>query len=176
MGCVQAVVGKKKFLFQFEDGQKKEMSSFSLSYLCSKEKACLETEDPILYPPPKEQGELLTIDGYPVVEEPCMFERGMHFSMFYCLCYVTEIPTDMLEEQISEERDPDLDEEEDIRMEYSREEHWKYFYEDDKDKSKIHGPGVGCLHKIEGGVDKYRVFGVRSASERGEHCLDLCEG
>ena len=27
MGCVQAVVGKEKFLLQFENDQKKEMSS-----------------------------------------------------------------------------------------------------------------------------------------------------
>ena len=40
--------------------------------------------------------------------------------MFYCLCYAKEISTDMLEEQVSEERDPDLNEEEDILMEDSR--------------------------------------------------------
>ena len=31
--CFQAVLGKKKFLVQFEDGQKKEMSSCSLFYV-----------------------------------------------------------------------------------------------------------------------------------------------
>ena len=46
-----------------------------------------------------------------------MFERGMHFSVFYCLCYVEEISMDILEEQIPEERDPHLNEEEDIIME-----------------------------------------------------------
>ena len=35
-------------------------------------------------------------------------EKGMYLSVFYCLCYVKYIPIDMLEEQVSEERDPDL--------------------------------------------------------------------
>ena len=58
--------------------------------------------------PKKEQGKLLIIDGDSEVEEPCMFQRGMHLLVFYCLCYVMDISTDMLEEQVSEERDPDL--------------------------------------------------------------------
>ena len=33
MGCVQSVVGKKKFLVQLDDGQKKEISSSSLVFL-----------------------------------------------------------------------------------------------------------------------------------------------
>ena len=47
VGRVQDVVGKKKFLVQFEDGQKREMSSISLSCLCSKEEVCLEMEETI---------------------------------------------------------------------------------------------------------------------------------
>ena len=39
----------------------------------------------------------------------------MHFSFIYCLCYEMDISTNMSEEQVSEERDPDLNEEEDIR-------------------------------------------------------------
>ena len=58
--------------------------------------------------------------------------------MFYFLCYVKDILTDMLEEQVSEERDTDLNEEEDIRMEYSREDHWRYVDKDGEDKSNIH--------------------------------------
>ena len=50
-------------------------------------------DEPILYHPKKEQVELLTIDGDPVVEESLMFERGMNFSVFYCLCYVKDIST-----------------------------------------------------------------------------------
>ena len=64
----------------------------------------------------KKQGELLNIDGDTDAEEPCMIENGMYLSIFYCLCYVEEISTDILEEQMSEERDPDLKKDEDIRM------------------------------------------------------------
>ena len=37
VGCVHAVAGKKNFLVQFEDDQKKEMSYVSILYVCSKE-------------------------------------------------------------------------------------------------------------------------------------------
>ena len=80
----------------------------------------------------------MVIDGDLEGEEPCMFEIGMYFYLFYCLCCVKEISTDMLEEQVSEERDSDLNEEEDTRMEDNREEHWRYVAEDDEDKKKIH--------------------------------------
>ena len=43
----------------------------------------------------------------------------------------------MLEEQVLEERDPDLNEEQDIRMEDSREDHWRDFSEDGEDNSNI---------------------------------------
>ena len=49
-----------------------------------------------------------------------MFERGIYFSDYYCLCYFTDISTDMLEGKVSEERDTDLNEEKDIRTEDSR--------------------------------------------------------
>ena len=58
--------------------------------------------------------------------------------VFYLLCYVLDISTYMLEEQVSEERDPDLIEEEYIRMEYSREEHCRDVADDGDDKNKIH--------------------------------------
>ena len=67
-----------------------------------------------------------------------MFERGIYLYVIYCLCYVKEISTDMLDEQVPKERDLDLNEEEDIRMEDSREEHLRYVAEDGEDKSKIH--------------------------------------
>ena len=43
-----------------------------------------------------------------------MFGKGMYLSVFYRLCYFTYISTDMSEDQVAEERDPDLNEEEDI--------------------------------------------------------------
>ena len=45
---------------------------------------------------------------------------------------------DVLEQQVPEERDPDLNEEEDIRMEDSREDHWRNFDEYVEDKVNIH--------------------------------------
>ena len=45
-----------------------------------------------------------------------MFQVGMYLSVFYCLCYVKEILMDMLKEKASEDRDPNLNEEEDTRV------------------------------------------------------------
>ena len=37
-----------------------------------------------------------------------MFGKGIYLSVFYCLRYVMNISTDMSEEQVAEERDPNL--------------------------------------------------------------------
>ena len=68
--CVQDVVGKKKFLVQFKVRQNKDISYFSLTYVCSKQYVCLDMDDPISDLPQKKQGGFLTIDGYPDVEKP----------------------------------------------------------------------------------------------------------
>ena len=47
------------------------------------------------------------------------------FSVFYCLCYITDMSIDMYEDQVAEERDPDLNEEEGIRLDEIREYHWR---------------------------------------------------
>ena len=39
---------------------------------------------------------------------------------------------------MSEERDPDLNKEEDIRLDANREEHWRYVAEEGDNKKKIH--------------------------------------
>ena len=67
-----------------------------------------------------------------------MFVKGMYLSVFYCLCYVKNISTDMSEDQVVEERDPDLNEEEDIRLDKIREEHWRDVSEVGGYKKKIH--------------------------------------
>ena len=67
-------------------------------------------DEPLSHSNEKEQGELLTIDGDPFVEEPCMFERCMYFSVFYFLCCVKEISIDILEYWVLEEIYPDLNE------------------------------------------------------------------
>ena len=51
VGYVQAVAGKKNFLVQFKDGHKKDISSSSLVFLCSKEE--VEMDKPISHLPEK---------------------------------------------------------------------------------------------------------------------------
>ena len=58
--------------------------------------------------------------------------------MFYCLCYSNDRYTDMSEDQVAEERYPDLNEEEDIRLDLIKEEHWRDVAEEGDDKKKIH--------------------------------------
>ena len=67
-----------------------------------------------------------------------MFGKGMYLSVFYCLFYVEDISTDMLEDHVVEDRYPDLNEEEDIRLDAIREEHWRDFAEECDDKRRIH--------------------------------------
>ena len=66
LGCFQAVVGNKKLLVQFKDGKRREMSSSSLSYVCSKEEVGQEANGTISDLPKKEEFGLLTIYGDPV--------------------------------------------------------------------------------------------------------------
>ena len=85
VGCVEIVMGKKKFIFQFEDGQKKEISSSLLVILSSKEE--VDRDETTSDSPKKEQGKLLNIVGDTEVGEPCMFGKGMYLSVFYCFFY-----------------------------------------------------------------------------------------
>ena len=94
-------------------------------------------DEPLSHSNEKEQGELLTIDGYPEVGETSMFGKGIYLSVFYCLCYEMYISTDMSEEQVSEEIDLDLNEEKDTRMDNSREENWMDVADEGDDKRKI---------------------------------------
>ena len=79
----------------------------------------------------------MTINGDPEVGEPCIFGKGMYLSVFYCLCYVTDRSTDMSEGQVPEERYPNLNDEEDIRIDEIREEHWRDVSEEGDNKKKI---------------------------------------
>ena len=134
--CVQRVVGENKFIILFEDGQKEEISSSSLVYFSEKEE--VEMEDSITLPPEIEEGVPLTINGDPPGGETCMFVKGIYFYVFYCLCYDTDITTYMSEDQVVEERYPDLDEMDDIRFDGIREDHWRDLAEESNDKKKIH--------------------------------------
>ena len=51
-----------------------------------------------------------------------MLKKGMYISVFHYLCYEMDISTDRSEDQLLEERDPDLNEQEDIRLDEIREE------------------------------------------------------
>ena len=83
VGCVQRVVGKNKFLFVFEDGQKKEIGYCFLVYLSEKEE--VEMEESVTLFPEIEEGLPLNINGYPPDGEPCMFLKGVYLSVLYCL-------------------------------------------------------------------------------------------
>ena len=49
-----------------------------------------------------------------------------------------DISTDISEDQVTEERDPELNEKEDIRFEKIREDNWRDLAEENDDKKKIH--------------------------------------
>ena len=51
VGCFQDVVGKKNFLVQFEDGQKKEISASLLVFLSPKEE--VDMDEPLYHSPKK---------------------------------------------------------------------------------------------------------------------------
>ena len=66
-----------------------------------------------------------------------MFGKGIYLSVFYCMCYAKYRSTDMLEDHVSEEIDADLNEEEDIRLDVIREEHFRYVAEEGDDKNNV---------------------------------------
>ena len=136
MGCVHSVVEKKKFLVLFKYGNNKDICYPSLVYLSEKEE--VDMEESISHLPEKEEGVLLTVNGDPEVGEPFIFVKGMYLSVFYCLCYDTYISTYMLEEQVVEERYPDLNEKEDIILDEIRKKNWRDVAEEGDDKKKIY--------------------------------------
>ena len=62
----------------------------------------------------------------------------MYLYVIYCLCYAKDIYTDMSKDQGAEERDPELNEKEDIRLDEIRGEHWRGASEEGHNKKKIH--------------------------------------
>ena len=67
-----------------------------------------------------------------------MFGKGMYVSLFHCLCYDMDISTDMSEDQVVEERDLDLNEEEYIRLDTIREDHFRDVSEEGDNKKNIY--------------------------------------
>ena len=66
-----------------------------------------------------------------------MLVKGMYFLCFIVCVIIGYIYIYMSEEQVSEERDPDLNGEEDIRMDVIKGDHWRYVYEEGGDKKNI---------------------------------------
>ena len=95
-------------------------------------------DEPLFHSPGGKQGELLTIVADPEVVEPCIFGKCIYFSVFSCLCYEMNISTDMSEDQVAEERDPDLNEDGGIRLDAIREENWRDVSEEGDNKKNIY--------------------------------------
>ena len=66
-----------------------------------------------------------------------MFGKGLYLFL-NVLCCVKYILTNMLEDQVAKERDPDLNEEEDIVLDEIRKEHWRDVAKEVEYKKKIH--------------------------------------
>ena len=109
----------------FEDGQNKEMSPSSLKYVCEKEEVGKEVDETLSYLPKRGQGELLTIHGDNFCEVDNTFVKGVYFSIFYWLCFVEDISPNIAEEQVMEEKTPDLEWEEDFRFSDDRGQKWR---------------------------------------------------
>ena len=76
------------------------MSSCFLPYIYEKEDNGQETDEAISDLPKIGQGEFLTIDRYPVCKEDNLFEKGIYMSIFYFLCFVEDISSNMAEKQM----------------------------------------------------------------------------
>ena len=63
---------------------------------------------------------MLTIDGDNVYKGDVMFEKGIYLFIFYCLCFVEEIPENTVEEQVMEETYQDLEGEDIFRISNDR--------------------------------------------------------
>ena len=108
----------------------------------------------------------MTINGDPPDGEPCMFVKGMYLSIFYCLRYDTNLTTYYSEEQVVEERDPDLDEMDDIRFDEIREDRWRDLAEESNDKNNIHALGW-CVYIKEKEELFTRSFSVSVPHPKG---------
>ena len=97
MVYVKAVVGNKKLLFNFEGGQKRDISASLISCLFSKDEVFQEVYYTIYGLPKILQGEILGINRNPFCEGDYMFEKGIYLSIFYCLCFIEDISVDMVE-------------------------------------------------------------------------------
>ena len=139
LGCSQDVVGNNNFKIKFKDGQKKKMSNCLIMFLLAEEELGKGKKYSTYFLPPKCEGKLLIIYGYPVVGEGGIHGNGMNFYVFNCCCFMKELTMDMLEEHLREEIDPDLGVDEDTRICDEKENYWKDMLGDNiEDKGKVH--------------------------------------
>ena len=75
---------------------------------------------------------------------------------------------------MAKERDPDLNEEEYIRLDEIREEHWRDVAYESDDKKNIHA--LKWEVYVQEKEELIKSFFVSVTHPRGEGCLDLCEG
>ena len=75
-----------------------------------------------------------------------------------------------------EETDMDLNEEEDIRIEDSREKHWAYFAEDGEYKSNIHAMRWNVYTREKEELIERECVWCQLRIRKGGNCLHLCEG
>ena len=80
----------------------------------------------------------MTIIGDSADGKPCIFVKGMYLSVVNCLCYDTDIYTDISEDQVAEKRDLNINEKEDIRFDKIWEDIWRDTAEENYDKKNIH--------------------------------------
>ena len=105
-----------------------------------------------------------------------MFGKCIYLSVFYYLCYAKDISTDMLEDQVAEEKYTDLNEEENIRLDAIREEHWRYVAEGDYDKKNIFSlRWEVCIEEKEELINREFLVSVPPLKGGGD-CLEFCEG
>ena len=105
-----------------------------------------------------------------------MFERGMYLSVFYCLYFVNKRPTYMLDEQVVDERGPQLEMEEDIRILDNRQEHWEEVFEDNNEnRSKVHALRWEVSMKYKEEELTKRYFSVTVLHPKGWDIIWTCE-
>ena len=85
-----------------------------------------------------------------------------------------DIYTYILEDQVSEERDPDLNEEEDIILDEMMEEHWNDVAEEGDDKNNIHALRWELYVKEKEELIKIEFSVSVPHPKVGGNFLDLC--
>ena len=123
--CVQDVVGKNNLPVKFEYRHNRYISASLISYIYSKYDVCQDVDDTIYDLPKILQGDILTIDGYPVYEEYYMFEKVFYLSIFYCLCFINDISENKVEEKLMEDIDSDLKRGGYLRVYHDMDDQWK---------------------------------------------------